>query len=198
MMHRLRHLLRRSHRPGRAALGLALALVFGAPALATPSAPAADETQTAKAPAVQASATDGTQTTRSSTRGAFGFGRHDDKGPASSLGAVLLDMVLILGGICLLAYLLLGKLLPKMLRITPLRANQRLFRVIDRMPIDTKRALLVVQVSDLYCVLGVTEHNITLLSRLEPEQIPEASETTPETSDASLFRRLLQQKRGGS
>jgi flagellar biogenesis protein FliO len=85
-----------------------------------------------------------------------------------------IQMVLYLGAICLLAYLVLGKVLPRFLRIDPPIAQRRIVQVVDRLPIDQRRSIMVLKIGDLYFLVGSSEHGIGLLSRLEPDEVENA------------------------
>ena len=75
---------------------------------------------------------------------------------------------------CLLAYLILGKLLPKILQLTPAgrrgltaTAPQGLITIIDRLPLDARRSVCVVKVGDEHFLVGVTDQAMTMLSKLD-------------------------------
>lgn len=89
----------------------------------------------------------------------------------SSLWLSLVKMVFTLGAVCLLAYLLLGKLLPKLLRIEPPVAQRRIMQVIDRLPIDQRRSILVLRIGDQYFLVGASEGGIHLISKLDADEI---------------------------
>ena len=77
---------------------------------------------------------------------------------APSLAGVMLKMFAVLAGICLLAYFTLGKMLPKLLRVpTPTGAN-RVLEVVDRLPLDQRRSVIVIAVGE--------ETPVTIVSKL--------------------------------
>ena len=88
-----------------------------------------------------------------------------------SLWPTFIRTVVMLSAVCLLAYLLLGKLMPKILQIEPPAAQRRLLKVIDRLPIDQKRSVMILQLGDEYFMIGAAEQNITLMSKLDAEQV---------------------------
>lgn len=90
---------------------------------------------------------------------------------APSLAIQLVKMIFTLGAVCLLAYLLLGKLLPKLLRIEPPVAQRRIMQVIDRLPIDQRRSIIVMRIGDQYFLVGASEGGIHLISKLDSDEI---------------------------
>jgi flagellar biogenesis protein FliO len=91
-----------------------------------------------------------------------------------SLFQAIVQMVFVLGAICLLAYLVLGKMLPKLMRIEQPVAQRRIVSVIDRLPLDQRRSILVMRIGGLYFLVGVTEHGISLISRLDSDDVETA------------------------
>ncbi len=104
-------------------------------------------------------------------------------------------MIVVLGLICLLAYIFLGKLLPKMMRVdVPATGGRRVLRLVDRLAIDPKRSLMVVKIGDEHFFVGATEQQIGLIARLDPEQIEAAlidSDPGPGTNPMERLGRLF-------
>lgn len=96
----------------------------------------------------------------------------EDSTPA--LGRTFLEMLLVLGGVCLLAYLLLGKLMPRLLRVPMPLAPRRLLAIVDRLPLDPRRSLLVVKLGEQHFLIGVSEQGMSLLSRLDAGEVKDA------------------------
>ena len=96
----------------------------------------------------------------------------------ASLVAQLVQMFVVLGGVCLLAYVVLGKLLPRIVRGTTPLAKRRILEVVDRLPIDPRRSILVVEMASRYFLVGITEQGITLLSRLDEDDVKAALAAT--------------------
>ena len=95
--------------------------------------------------------------------------RLDDE--PDSLWPTFLRTVVMLSAVCLLAYLLLGKLMPRLLQIEPPTAQRRLLKVVDRLAIDQKRSVMILQLGDEYFLVGAAEQNISLMSKLDAEGI---------------------------
>lgn len=98
------------------------------------------------------------------------------------LGGSLVQMTLAMGAVALLAYLLLGKLLPRLMKVQTASEGGRLLSVVDRMPIDQRRSLMIVRMGERFLLLGVADQEIRLLTQLEPEEIDSAlsAATNPE------------------
>ena len=91
--------------------------------------------------------------------------------PTDSLWPTFIRTAIMLSAVCLLAYLLLGKLMPRLMNIEPPTAPRRLLKVVDRLAIDQKRSVMILQLGDAYFLVGAAEQNISLMSKLDAEQI---------------------------
>ncbi len=100
--------------------------------------------------------------------------RGPDSGRPASLWGSLLQMVVVLGGVSLLAYLVLGKLLPKLMRVPSPTGRPRMMRIVDRMPIDQRRSILVVSIGEQYFMVGNSEGGLNLISQLDAETVMHA------------------------
>lgn len=94
-----------------------------------------------------------------------------NKATLPELMMLFVKMFFVLGAVCLLAYLALGKGLPKLLKIKPPSASKRILKVLDRLPIDQRRSLQIIQIGEVYFLVGVTEQGINLLSRLDSDNV---------------------------
>lgn len=115
-------------------------------------------------------------------------------GDLPSLGYVLFKMIVVLGAVSLLAYLSLGKLLPKLMRVQAPTANRRILEVVDRLPIDHRRSIMIIRTGpDLYFLVGVTDQGISMLSRLDAGEVGTAiaAEPAPAPSLSRFAHALL-------
>jgi flagellar biogenesis protein FliO len=122
------------------------------------------------------------------------LGMSSEEAELPSLGYALFKMMVTLGAVCLLAYLSLGKLLPKLMRVQAPIAGRRILQVVDRLPIDTRRSIMIIKTGeDLYYLVGVTEHGINLLSRLDSDDVDAALATaqSPEPPSLGRFAQVL-------
>lgn len=85
------------------------------------------------------------------------------------------EMVTVLAAVCLLAYLLLAKALPRLLRVPMPTASHRLLSVVDRLPLDPKRSILVVAMGEQHFLVGSSEEGLSLLARLDAGDVREAT-----------------------
>ena len=109
---------------------------------------------------------------------------------APSLVGTLIQMIGVLGTVCLLAYLVLGKLLPRLLRVPNPSGRTKIMRVVDRLPIDQRRSILIIEVGDQYFMVGASEGNISLISRVEADTIAQA--TPPSTGTPAGLGRFAE------
>ena len=118
--------------------------------------------------------------------------RGSDERAGAELGAQLLKTVLMLGAICAFAYLLLGKALPRVLALSPgarraLGPPSGLIEVVDRLPLDARRAFYVVKVGEQCFLVGLTDQGMSTLARLDLEApLPKG-----EPERTNLFAALL-------
>jgi flagellar protein FliO/FliZ len=90
---------------------------------------------------------------------------------APSMAGAVLQMIFVLGAVCLLAYLLLGKVMPRLLRMPMPGQRSRLMRVVERLPVDQRRSILLVAVGEEYFLVGASEGGLHLISRMDAERI---------------------------
>lgn len=106
----------------------------------------------------------------SSTTGVDPLGSADTAGLIQSF----IEMAAVLGFVCLLAYLLLGKLLPRFLKVPEATASGRLLKVVDRLALDPKRAILVVAMGEQHFLIGSSDQGLHWLARLDGSEVRDA------------------------
>jgi len=84
----------------------------------------------------------------------------------------LLRVVLVLAGVILLAYLVLQKGLGS---LTNRMTKGRLLRVVDRIGLEPKKTIYVVEVAGRYYLIGTTDHGVSCLAALGPDGQPSAA-----------------------
>jgi len=128
--------------------------------------------------------------------GKSAIGKHGKavKGRASFTWLVL-QTLLILAAVCLLAYLLLRWGMRRF-QGGPAGAGSAL-KVLDRLPLEPRRALYVVEVGNRILLLGTSEQQTTLLAELDEEtaQLLRAEWSAPAAGRKS-FREVLSEKMG--
>ncbi len=122
----------------------------------------------------------------------------DDSGE-TSLWPTFVRTVIMLTAVSLLAYLLLGKLLPRLMRIEPPTAPRRLLKVVDRLAIDQKRSIMVLKLGDEYYLVGAAEQNISMMSKLDSDRVERLlAETEIPSPGFSRLNDLFRRKAKGN
>ena len=124
-----------------------------------------------------------TSTTAQFERELEAIGEGEARATAGSDGDILdfgylLQVLFMCIAVCLLAYVILGKMLPWMLALSPAArrnmtaaAPRGTIEVVDRLPLDPKHTLFVIKVKGDYFLVGATEQNMTMISRLDSEAL---------------------------
>lgn len=94
--------------------------------------------------------------------------RPDAEAGTDSMVGALFKMVLVLGLVLALVYLSLNFGLRKLMRLSPARSS--LVKVHERIPLDAKKIVYLVEASGEYLLLGSGERDVSLLARLDPER----------------------------
>lgn len=92
-------------------------------------------------------------------------------GPSESLLGALLRMLLVLALVLALVYLTLNFGLRRLMRVGA-RA-QALVQVHERIPLEPKKSLYLVEAAGEYLLLGAGEGQVSLLTRIDPEKARE-------------------------
>jgi flagellar protein FliO/FliZ len=82
---------------------------------------------------------------------------------------LLLRTFFFLALVCLLIYFLLRKVLPRVVQMPGIR--NRTVKIIERLPLDQKKSLVVVEIQDKAFLLGCSENSINILMELDREKI---------------------------
>nr|WP_274621897.1 flagellar biosynthetic protein FliO [Myxococcus fulvus] len=79
--------------------------------------------------------------------------------------------------------------------------RQTVVSVVERLPLDPKRALFVVKAADEYLLVGGGEAGLQLLSKLDAEAVERIRAQRPQTNVVPLspfLQKLLSRRSGGS
>ena len=122
-------------------------------------------------------------------------------GYGTSLVGDFLKMVVVLAAVCLLAYLLLGKFLPRVLALNPAMRRSMgaspghgIIKVVDRLPLDTRRTVFLLEVQGAFYLVGTTEHSMNLISEVDPESLAEPLAESDAGPILDRFSSLLKKK----
>jgi flagellar biosynthetic protein FliO len=109
-----------------------------------------------------------------------------------NFGALFLRMIIFLGLTVLLIVVLLKKVLPL---VVPGAQHHRTktLRVLERVPIDQRKSLLVVEIQEKVYLLGSAEGQINILMELDREKVllPDPAAAKPSSSFADMLKKTL-------
>jgi flagellar protein FliO/FliZ len=88
-----------------------------------------------------------------------------------SLGWQLVQMLLVLGAVIMLAYVSLNWGMRKLLGIRTPGSGGSLVSVIERVPLDQRRAVFVVKAANEYLLVGGAEQQLSLISKLDAAEV---------------------------
>ncbi|MEW6605872.1 MAG: flagellar biosynthetic protein FliO [bacterium] len=88
-----------------------------------------------------------------------------------NFGMVCLRMVVALGIVCVVAYFILSKIVPRAMRAN--LGTGRMIKVVDYFRLEPKKTLYIIEVEGEYILIGVTEQMISplVLTQLNQEAI---------------------------
>lgn len=121
----------------------------------------------------------------------------DDGGP--SLGWMLLRTLVVLALVVALIYLTLNWGLRKLMGVKGLPGQgSGVVKVMERIPLDPKRSLFVIQVAEEYLLLGGGEGAVNLLAKIDREAMEKIkAERASRPQPLSPFLQKLLTRRGG-
>ena len=97
-------------------------------------------------------------------------------------GWMLLQMFVVLGAVCALAYVLLRWGVKRLVAFDPDRAGR--LQMVERLAVGPKRAILVVRAGDEFILVGSSETGFERLARLDAEAWEEGGKN--ETRDTAM------------
>jgi flagellar protein FliO/FliZ len=110
-----------------------------------------------------------------------------------SLLWMFVQTILALGFVCVLAYVVLRVVLP---RIQVATASKSMVHVVDRSALDQRRSLYVIEVTGRWLLVGVSEAGVHLVTELDPEKAEQEAETLKAGSPSLRARATLSQASG--
>lgn len=112
-----------------------------------------------------------------------------------NFGALFLRMLIFLGLTILLIVFLLKKVLPLLVPGTQ-RLSTKTIRVLERVPIDQRKSLLIVEVQEKTYLLGSAEGQINVLMELDREKIiSQEANVSKQTSFSDILRKTLSKQK---
>jgi len=117
--------------------------------------------------------------------------------PAEDLdfGWMLLRTLAVLGVVIMLAWFSLNFGLRKLMGLKPVIGGASVVQVLERVPLDSKHSMFVVQAAGEYLLIGGGEGNLQLISKLAKEDVEklrsESKSSQPSLMQSPLLQRLL-------
>ena len=114
-----------------------------------------------------------------------------------NFGALLLRMVVFLGLTVLLIIFLLRKVLPLVIPGAQRQHHTKTIKLLERVPIDQRKSLLVVEIQEKYYLIGSAEGQINILMELDREKIlrEDASIAKPAPSFSEILKKTLSREK---
>jgi len=122
----------------------------------------------------------------------------DDTGP--SLGWMLIRTLVVLALVVALIYLTLNWGLRKLMGVKGVPVRGGTVKVMERIPLDPKRTLFVIQVADEYLLLGGGDGAVNLLAKIDREAMEKikADREAKPPALSPFLQKLLSRRGGGS
>jgi len=109
-----------------------------------------------------------------------------------SLLWMFVQTVLALGFVCLLAYVVLRVVLP---RLNVATSSRSMVRVVDRTALDQRRSLFVIEVTGRWLLIAASEGGVELISELDPDKAEQEAEALKAVAVSTRARATLNQAR---
>jgi len=110
------------------------------------------------------------------------------------LGWMLLQTFIVLAGVVLLAYILLNVFGKYLLKLRDTGSRRAIF-IVERVSVDARKSLLLVKAGSEYFLLSSGERALTVLSKLNTEDVEKALSNAPPAAEPGLFlKKLLERK----
>lgn len=107
----------------------------------------------------------------------------------SGYGALLFQLVIVVVGVCLLAYLILRFGVKRFL--VPDGTDEGALEVVARLPVEPRRSVLVVRIGSQHLIVGSSENGLTTLGELPEEDLHYFDREPPSSPFAKLLKRKL-------
>ena len=103
---------------------------------------------------------------------------------------MLFQTLVALAFVCGLAYLIFRVLLP---RITTNYGANNMMRVVDRIGLDTRKSLYIIEVTGRWFIVASSENGVQLISELDPKTAEEAEKVIVRKSSIAVkyFQRKI-------
>jgi flagellar biogenesis protein FliO len=110
-----------------------------------------------------------------------------------SLLWMFMQTILALGFVCLLAYVVLRVVLP---RLNGTGVGKSMVHIVDRTPLDQRRALYVIEVTGRWLLIAASEGGVQLIGELDAEKAEQEAEAGKALGASTRARATLSHARG--
>jgi flagellar protein FliO/FliZ len=107
-----------------------------------------------------------------------------------NFGTLFLRMILFLGLTVLLIVILLRKVLPLVVAGGQ-HTRTKSIRILERVPIDQRKSLLVVEIQERFFLIGSAEGQINILMELDPQKVLLAAPAPKPASFSEILKKTL-------
>ena len=101
-----------------------------------------------------------------------------------------LKLMLILGGVLIVAFLTLRYWMPKLARVN--RSTSGPIQVLTRFPLEPNKTLYLLAVGRMKMLVASSEAGVHLVQRLAAEDLEDALNNKPELENENKFERFMQ------
>lgn len=112
-----------------------------------------------------------------------------------NLGWTLIRTMVVLGVVIMAIYLTLNFGLRRLMGISPMPRGQAVVQVLERIPLDQKRAMFVVKAAGEYLLIGGADGSLQLISKLDPAEVQKSQQQRPPPLALSPFLQKLLKRR---
>lgn len=112
-----------------------------------------------------------------------------------SLGWTLIRTFVVLGIVVLCAYITLNFGLRRLMGIAAVPRSQGVVQLVERIPLDQKRAMFVIKAAGEYLLIGGGEGTLSLIAKLDPQEVERLQQQRPPSLSLSpLLQKLLKRR----
>ncbi len=112
-----------------------------------------------------------------------------------NLGWTLIRTVVVLGIVILAIYITLNFGLRRLMGISAVPRRQAVVQVVERIPLDQKRAMFVVKAAGEYLLIGGGDGALQLIAKLDPQEVEKLQQQRePAVALSPLLQKLLKRR----
>ena len=112
-----------------------------------------------------------------------------------NLGWTLVRTFVVLGIVIMAIYVTLNFGLRRLMGITSVPRGQNVVQVVERIPLDQKRAMFVVKAAGEYLLIGGGDGALQLIAKLDPTEVEKLQQQRPPNISLSPFLQKLLKRR---